>query len=109
MVGTNVANISVSYVNIARIPFFGLEADLALDVFFSYFSLLYSPITIFSLPNAGILHPLHPLLLSFVHLQQALGGHEHRTFPMFLHTRDYIKYSTETQRILHLHKQTTLP
>ncbi|KAI5274289.1 hypothetical protein E4T47_02745 [Aureobasidium subglaciale] len=48
MVGTNVANISVSYVNIARIPFFGLEADLALDAFFILFILFFSPLFIYT-------------------------------------------------------------
>ncbi|KAI5251325.1 hypothetical protein E4T42_04396 [Aureobasidium subglaciale] len=48
MVGTNVANISVSYVNIARIPFFGLEADLALDAFFILFILFFSPLFIYN-------------------------------------------------------------
>lgn len=69
-----VGHISVSYVNIARIPFSELEADLALRCSFLF------PATIF-LPFAQSRHssPSSSFYLSplFILTDKALGGHRH--------------------------------
>jgi len=89
----------------ARIPFPGLEADLALGCFFLFllrFFLLLSDYNFLQLPKAGILlqtssSSLRLLCSHQTITQTALGGHRHR-FPMFslkhlflfhLHLEDY--------------------
>jgi hypothetical protein len=99
----NVGYIFVSYVDIARIPFLGLEADLAHWMFFLLrFFFLSSVYNFLHLPKAGILQLLlfsSRLLCSHPLLQTASGGHPSQ-FPMsrtsfcfslrFYTFRDYI-------------------
>ncbi|KAI5205446.1 hypothetical protein E4T39_03048 [Aureobasidium subglaciale] len=82
---------------------FLFQADLALDVF-SLTSFLF-----FVLRLQSSLCPMQAFFILFssfllCSLQEALGGHEHRTSPMFLHTRDYIKYSTESFKEYYIFK-----
>jgi hypothetical protein len=63
----NVGYIFVSYVDIARIPFPGLEADLALGCFFFFFTSSSFQITIFYIcPEQAFFFILFSLLISFV-------------------------------------------
>jgi hypothetical protein len=96
----NVGYIFVSYVDIARIPFPGLEADLALGCFFLlrfFFFPLFPDYNFLHLPKAGIL--LHPSSLLFSSLLFKTTLQQHRTAivtvsyvskvfvsPTFLHT-----------------------
>lgn len=73
-----VGHISVSYVNIARIPFSELEADLALRC-----SFLFQLQFFYLLPKAGILLFILILFVSFVHHYRQGIGRSSSQFPMF--------------------------